>query len=65
MSYRESVKLSWYYINTVGPHYNVDQYNTKLDITWSDLIPQYVGYMTVHFLWNGMKPATDQANFLK
>ena len=32
--------------STVGPRYNIHHYNMKLDITWSDIGPQFVGSTT-------------------
>ena len=48
------------YNHKVGPRYNADQYNTKSDITRSDIGLQFVESMTVHFPRNGMKSATDR-----
>jgi len=30
------------FMDTVSPHYNMGQYNTNSDITWSDLGPQFM-----------------------
>ena len=41
----------------------MDQYHTKSDITWSDVRPEFMGSMIVHFPQYGMKSATDRSNF--
>ena len=45
--------------NTVGPLYTVVIYNTKSDITRSDLGLRFVDSTTDHFTRNGTKFVTD------
>ena len=39
-------------VTTVGSHYTSDHYNTKWDITWSDLGPRFMESMTGYFSSN-------------